>query len=134
MHTYSLFLSQIHTHAHKKLPLTRYPPRLSIKLFPLLLPVNPLPSHPPSILTLPPLLPLFPHTIGSQQEEGGARLLDPADLVDFFLNLQTLEVVELWLVALEGAIDIVVTSEDRRRRNRRFGCTLKGGEGNIYIY
>ena len=50
-------------------------------------------------------------TVGGEQEEGGAGGLDPGDLVDLLLNLQTLEVVKLGLVALEGAVDVVVTAE-----------------------
>lgn len=53
-------------------------------------------------------------TIGSEEEERGPGLLHPANLVYLLLDFQTLEVVELWLVTLEGAIDIVVTSEDWR--------------------
>ena len=42
-------------------------------------------------------------------------MLDPADLVNFLFNLQALEIIKFWLVALEGAVDIVVASEDGRR-------------------
>ena len=53
-------------------------------------------------------------TVGREEEEGGAGLSNPADLVDLLLDLQALQVVELRLVALEGAVDVVVASEDRR--------------------
>jgi len=33
--------------------------------------------------------------------------LQPSNLVDFLLNLETLEVVEFWLMALERAVYIV---------------------------
>jgi hypothetical protein len=36
--------------------------------------------------------------------------LQPPDFVDLLLNLETLEVVELWLVALERAVHIVFPS------------------------
>ena len=39
---------------------------------------------------------------------GGILLREPLDLVDFLLYLQTLEIVELWLVALESAIDVIL--------------------------
>lgn len=48
-------------------------------------------------------------TIGGQQRVGGVLLREPFDLVDFFLYLQALQVVKLWLVALEGAVHIVFT-------------------------
>jgi len=54
-------------------------------------------------------------TIGGEEEERRARLLHPADLVDFLFNFQTLQVVKLGFVALKCAIDIVVTSEHWRR-------------------
>lgn len=37
-------------------------------------------------------------------------LRKPSYLVDLLLNLQTLQVVKLWLVALEGAVDIILSS------------------------
>jgi hypothetical protein len=36
--------------------------------------------------------------------------LQPSDFVDLLLNLETLEVVEFWLVALERAVHIVFPS------------------------
>lgn len=45
---------------------------------------------------------------------GRILLREPFDLVDLLLYLQTLEIVELGLVALEGAIDIVLTLAMRR--------------------
>lgn len=39
---------------------------------------------------------------------GGILLREPLDLVDFLLYLQTLEIVELWLVALESAVDVIL--------------------------
>ena len=36
--------------------------------------------------------------------------LEPPDLVDLFLDLQALEVVELRLVALEGAVHVVLAA------------------------
>lgn len=49
-------------------------------------------------------------TVGGQQEVGGILLREPFDLVDLLLNLQTLQVVKLRLVALEGAVNIVLPS------------------------
>ena len=34
--------------------------------------------------------------------------LQPPNFVDLLLDLETLQVVELWLVALEGAVDVVL--------------------------
>lgn len=48
-------------------------------------------------------------TIGRQQRVCGVLLWEPFDLVDFLLYLQALQVVKLWLVALEGAVHIVLT-------------------------
>lgn len=49
-------------------------------------------------------------TVGGQQEVGGILLRKPFDLVDLLLNLQTLQVVKLRLVALECAVNIVLPS------------------------
>ena len=40
---------------------------------------------------------------------GGILLRQPPDLVDLLLDFQTLKVVELGLMALEGAVDIVLS-------------------------
>lgn len=45
---------------------------------------------------------------------GGVLLREPFDLVDFLLYLQALEIVELRLVALEGAVDVVLALAVRR--------------------
>ena len=45
--------------------------------------------------------------VGGQKEVGWILPLEPPDLVDLLFDLQTLQVVELWLVALEGGVDIV---------------------------
>lgn len=45
---------------------------------------------------------------------GGILLREPFDLVDFLLYLQTLEIVELRLVALESAVDVVLALAVRR--------------------
>ena len=47
-------------------------------------------------------------TVGGQQGMGGILLREPLDLVDFLLYLQALEIVELWLVALESAVDVIL--------------------------
>ena len=49
-------------------------------------------------------------TVGGQQELRGVLLRQPADLVDLLLDLQALQVVELGLVALEGAVHVVLAS------------------------
>lgn len=49
-------------------------------------------------------------TVGGQQEVGGILLRKPFDLVDLLLNLQTLQVVKLRLVALECTVNIVLPS------------------------
>lgn len=45
---------------------------------------------------------------------GGILLREPFDLVDFLLYLQALEIVELRLVALESAVDVVLALAVRR--------------------
>lgn len=65
------------------------------------------------LLHLPVLLRELPQfdglVIGGQHEVGGilARV-QPADLVDLLLNLQTLQVVELRLVRLKGTVEVVL--------------------------
>lgn len=49
-------------------------------------------------------------TVGGQQEVGCILLRKPSDFVDLLLNLQTLQVVKLWFVALECAVNIVLSS------------------------
>ena len=66
------------------------------------------------LMTRPSLTDSVP-TIGCEEEEGRAGLLDPADLVDFLFDFQALQVVKLGFVALKCAVDIVVTSEHWRR-------------------
>ena len=36
---------------------------------------------------------------------------NPTDLVYFLLNFQALQIIKLWLMALEGAVDVIVTAE-----------------------
>lgn len=48
-------------------------------------------------------------TVGGEQEIGSVLLGQPSDLVDLLLNLQALQVIELGLMALEGAVDIVLS-------------------------
>ena len=48
--------------------------------------------------------------------------LEPPDLVDLLLDLQALEVVELGLVGLEGAVDVVLAAA----RVRCFGLKKRG--------
>lgn len=48
-------------------------------------------------------------TVGGQQEVGRVLLRKPSDFVDLLLNLQTLQVVELRFVALECAVNIVLS-------------------------
>lgn len=47
-------------------------------------------------------------TIGAEQRVGCILLWQPLDLVDFFLNFQALQIVELGLMALESAVNIVL--------------------------
>ena len=56
-----------------------------------------------------------PPTVGRQQELRGVLLGQPADLVDLLLDLQALQVVELRLVALEGAVHVVLALRERLR-------------------
>lgn len=53
-------------------------------------------------------------TIGGQQRVCGVLLREPFDLVDLLLDLQALQVVELGLVALEGAVHVVLALAVRR--------------------
>lgn len=48
-------------------------------------------------------------TIGGEEEVCSVLLRQPSDLIDLLLDLQTLKVVELGLMALEGAVDIVLS-------------------------
>jgi len=50
----------------------------------------------------------FP-TIGGEEEVCGVLLRQPSDLIDLLLDLQTLKVVELGLMALKGAVHIVLS-------------------------
>lgn len=45
---------------------------------------------------------------------GGILLREPLDLVDLLLYLQALEIVELRLVALESAVDVILALAVRR--------------------
>ena len=47
-------------------------------------------------------------TICRQQEMGRVRTVQPANLVNLLFNFQTFEIIKLWFVALEGAINIVL--------------------------
>ena len=47
-------------------------------------------------------------TVCGQKKLGGILLGQPSDLVDLLLDLQTLQVVELGFVALEGAVHVVL--------------------------
>lgn len=55
-----------------------------------------------------------PLTVGGQQGVGGILLRKPLDFVDFLLYLQTLEIIELRLMALEGAVDVILALAVRR--------------------
>lgn len=48
-------------------------------------------------------------TIGGEEEVCGVLLRQPSDLIDLLLDLQTLKVVKLGLMALKGAVDIVLS-------------------------
>lgn len=48
-------------------------------------------------------------TIGGEEEVCGVLLRQPSNLIDLLLDLQTLKVVELGLMALKGAVDIVLS-------------------------
>ena len=69
-------------------------------------------------------------TIGGQQGVGGILLREPLDLVDFLLYLQTLEIIELWLVALEGAVDVILTLAVWRIFALQGNQTLSSGMGS----
>ena len=55
--------------------------------------------------------------------------LKPPDLVDLLLDLQALEVVELWLVALEGAVHVVLPPPGMRRLGLEMRKGNKGTSG-----
>lgn len=48
-------------------------------------------------------------TVGGEEEVCGVLLRQPSDLIDLLLDLQTLKVVELGLMALKGAVDIILS-------------------------
>lgn len=60
----------------------------------------------------------WPHppglTIGGQKRVCGVLLWEPFDLVYLLLNLQALQVIKFGLVALEGAVHVVLTLAVRR--------------------
>lgn len=64
----------------------------------------------------------------------GVLLRQPSDLIDLLLDLQTLKVVEFGLMALKGAVDIVLSLGERLGlalrvgRKRRFVRRGKRGE------
>ena len=60
---------------------------------------------------------------------GGILLREPLDLVDFLLYLQTLEIIELWLVALEGAVDVILALVVWRIFALQGNQTLSSGMG-----
>lgn len=64
-------------------------------------------------------------TIGGEQELGSILLRQPSDLVDLFFNLQTLQVVKVWLVALECAVDIILPRVRRLPHLLWFSFRLK---------
>lgn len=53
-------------------------------------------------------------TVGGQEGVGSILLGKPFDLVDFLLYLQALEIVELRLMALESAVDVILALAVRR--------------------
>lgn len=55
----------------------------------------------------------------------GILLWQPSDLVDLFFNLQTLQVVKVWLMALESAVDIVLPRVHRFPHLLWFAFRLK---------
>lgn len=48
-------------------------------------------------------------TIGGEKKVCGILLRQPSDLIDLLLDLQTLKVVKLRLMALEGAVDVILS-------------------------
>lgn len=66
-------------------------------------------------------------TVGGQQGVGGILLREPLDLVDFLLYLQALEIVELRLVALERAVDVILALAVRRVFTLQGNPTLSSG-------
>lgn len=68
-------------------------------------------------------------------------LRQPSDLVDLFFNLQTLQVVKVWFMALESAVDIVLPRVHRLPHLLRFAFRLKciklyigNGNANVLIW
>lgn len=49
-------------------------------------------------------------TVGREEEVGGILALAPPDLVDLFLDLEGLEVVELGFVRLEFGVELVLAA------------------------
>lgn len=52
-------------------------------------------------------------TVGGEEKIRSILLRQPADLIDLLFDLQTFQVVELRLVALKGAVNIVLASPMR---------------------
>lgn len=65
-------------------------------------------------------------TIGGEEEVCCILLWQPSDFVDFLFDLQTLQVVKVWLVTLERAVDIVLPGVPRLPRLLRLPFRLSG--------
>lgn len=48
-------------------------------------------------------------TIGGEEEVCRILLRQPSNFIDLLLDLQTLKVVKFWLMALESAVDVVLS-------------------------
>lgn len=65
-------------------------------------------------------------TVGGEEEVCRVLLGQPSDLIDLLLDLQTLKVVELGLMALKCAVDVVLSL------GKRLGLALGKGKGGSW--
>lgn len=59
--------------------------------------------------------PMVALTVGGEEEVGSVLLRQPSNLIDLLLDLQTLKVVKLGFMALESAVDIVLSLGEKLR-------------------
>lgn len=57
-------------------------------------------------------------TIGGEEEVGGVMWRQPANLIDFLLNLQTFQVIELRLMTLKCTINIIFALKEGGKGTR----------------
>lgn len=57
-------------------------------------------------------------TIGGEEEVGGVMRRQPANLIDFLLNLHTFQIIKLRLMTLKCTINIIFALKERGKGTR----------------